>query len=104
MILSLFVGMCGLFLTYLVLKQMDFNTQPYSSYRHINFIISAIGIGSWCYCVIGVSTANTFAVVLLGSVVIPLLWFRIKYKDCQCNSFITMYNMIKSRLALNKTR
>ena len=60
------VGMLGLTLTWLVLKEQDWMSTPFSTYRHTQFLFASIGSLGWSYCLLGFTRADPDVSIVIG--------------------------------------
>lgn len=60
------VGMLGLTLTWLVLKEQDWMSTPFSTYRHTQFLFASIGSVGWSYCLLGFTRADPNTSIAIG--------------------------------------
>jgi len=97
--LTIIVGLLGVVLNYKVLKDMDWESKPYSFYRHFQFALAALGALTWSYCLIGAASASLTVVLLLGFVVLPILLIQYKVgSEGICLPFEDMYYRMKNKL------
>lgn len=98
MLLSVFVGLMGVVLNYKVVRDMDWQSRPYSFYRHFQFVLSALGAATWSYCLIGAASASLTVVLLLGFVVLPILIIQHKVgSEGICLPFEDTYYRMKDK-------
>ena len=72
------VGMLGLTLTWLVLKEQDWMSTPFSTYRHTQFLFASIGSVGWSYCLLGFTRADPDVSIAIGvSISISLIIYTI---------------------------
>lgn len=96
MLLSIIVGLMGVVLNYKVVRDMDWESKPYSFYRHSQFLLAGLGAATWSYCLLGFMTASFTFVVLLALVVTPILVIQYKVgSERLCTPFQDMYYRIK---------
>ena len=99
MMLSIIVGLIGVALNYNVLKDMDWESKPYSFYRHFQFLLAGLGALTWSYCLLGFMTASLTFVVLLALVVTPILVIQYKVgSERLCIPFEDMYYRMKDKM------
>lgn len=99
MLLSVFVGFMGVVLNYKVVRDMNWQSKPYSFYRHFQFLLAALGAATWSYCLLGFMTASFTFVVLLALVVTPILVIQYKVgSERLCIPFEDMYYRMKDKI------
>lgn len=64
--IHIIVGMLGLTLTWLVLKEQDWMSTPFSTYRHTQFLFASIGAIGWSYCLLGITKADADVSIVIG--------------------------------------
>jgi uncharacterized membrane protein len=100
MVLSIIVGLLGVVLNYNVIKDMDWQSKPYSFYRHFQFVLAGIGALTWSVCLIGAASATFTIVVLLALVVTPILVIQYKVgSEGLCTPFQNTYYRMKDKLS-----
>lgn len=100
MLLSIIVGLMGVVLNYKVVRDMDWESKPYSFYRHFQFLLAGLGALTWSYCLIGAVSASFTVVLLLGFVVLPILLIQHKVgSERLCIPFQDMYYRMKNKLS-----
>ena len=98
MVLSIIVGLLGVVLNYNVIKDMDWQSKPYSFYRHFQFVLAGIGALTWSVCLIGAASATFTIVVLLALVVTPILVIQYKVgSERLCTPFQNTYYRMKDK-------
>jgi len=99
MLLSVIVGLMGVVLNYKVVRDMDWQSKPYSFYRHFQFLLAGLGAATWSVCLIGAASASLTVVVLLGFIVLPILVIQHKVgSDGICLPFEDIYYRMKNKL------
>jgi len=99
MLLSVIVGLMGAVLNYKVVRDMDWESKPYSFYRHFQFVLAALGALTWSYCLLGFMTASFTFVVLLALAVTPILVIQYKVgSERLCIPFEDMYYRMKDKI------
>lgn len=99
MMLSIIVGLIGVALNYNVLKDMDWESKPYSFYRHFQFVLAGIGALTWSVCLIGAASSSLTIVVLLALVVTPILVIQYKVgSERLCILFEDMCYRMKDKI------
>ena len=100
MLLSIIVGLMGVVLNYKVVRDMDWESKPYSFYRHFQFLLAALGSLTWSVCLIGAASASLTVVVLLGFIVLPILLIQHKVgSEGMCTPFQNTYYRMKNKLS-----
>lgn len=67
--LFILIIILGLTLNYLVIKRMDWNSSPYSGYRHFQFVLAGFAAGCWSMALLKVLAGSSVTMW----VVVPLL-------------------------------
>lgn len=99
MLLSVIVGLMGVVLNYKVVRDMDWESKPYSFYRHFQFLLAGLGALTWSYCLVGAASTSLTVVLLLGFVVLPILLIQHKVgSEGLCLPFESVYYRMKDKL------
>lgn len=69
---TILVGVMGVLLNVKVIRDLDWESKPYSFYRHFQYILAGIGALGWSYCLVGFSLTSPLTTIMLGTVIIPL--------------------------------
>ena len=77
--IHIIVGMLGLTLTWLVLKEQDWMSTPFSTYRHTQFLFASIGSVGWSYCLLGFTRADPDVSIIIGTFILFSLALYIYY-------------------------
>ena len=86
--IHIIVGMLGLTLTWLVFREQDWLSTPYSSYRHTQFTFAAIGAVGWSYCLLGYAKADPNISFLLGGIILFSVVVYLKYGSTKISRFV----------------
>lgn len=76
---NIIVGMLGVLLTWLVFKEQDWKSKPYSSYRHVQFTFAGTGALGWSYCLLGIAKADPQVSITLGVIILISIKVYIVY-------------------------
>lgn len=99
MLLSIIVGLMGVVLNYRVVRDMDWESKPYSFYRHSQFLLAGLGAATWSYCLVGAASTSLTVVLILGFVVLPILLIQHKVgSEGLCLPFEVVYYRIKDKI------
>ena len=77
--IHILVGMLGLTLTWLVFREQDWLSTPFSSYRHVQFLFASIGSIGWSYCLLGFTKADPNVSIIIGIFILFSLALYIYY-------------------------
>ena len=99
MMLSIIVGLMGVVLNYRVVRDMNWQSRPYSFYRHFQFLLAGLGAATWSVCLIGAASASFTIVLLLGFIVLPILIIQYKVgSERLCIPFEVVYYRMKDKI------
>ena len=64
--IHLIVGMLGIALMWVVFREQDWASIPFSAYRHVQFLFASIGSVGWSYSLLGITKANPDVSFMIG--------------------------------------